>query len=186
MTDKEMTPEQIAKKAERRAARKAAAKERKAKVAALSAQALQADASGDPQAALEVYRELAEALKKAPANRSTKTPEERKAARQARREARKRGEYVRQGKPWTDEQRAKQAANWTPERRAAASERSKGRQATPEQIEKLKAAGQARRERQAAMEKRLKELEALVAGGEIPLPADEASAQEAPKRSKRH
>lgn len=178
----DQSPEALAKKAERKAARKAQRKERQAQVAELSAQAATAEAAGNPEEALAAYRSLAEAMKRAPGNRATLSPEEKKAKRTARREARKRGEYVRQGKPWSEEQRAKQAAQWTPEKRAEASQRSKGRVASPEQVEKLKAAAQARRDKQEAMQKRLAELEAIVAGGAAPQ-NDEA---QAPKRSKRN
>lgn len=111
-----------------------------------------------------LYEQLVGMLDKPRTPRSTMTPEEKREHRRERREARKRGEYVRVGKPWTEEQRAKQQAAWTPERREAQRAKAVGRTPSPETVERIRASAAARKERQAAMEARLAELEAIVAG----------------------
>jgi hypothetical protein len=74
----------------------------------------------------------------------------------------------RPGKPWTDEQRAKFSASMTPEKRQALSDKLKGRKMTDEQKAKMSATMQAnaakKAEAQAALEQRVKELEAQLAG----------------------
>ena len=118
----------------------------------------------DANALVELYKQLVPLLKEPRPRISDLSPAEKSAHRDELKAARAAGINLRTGKPWTDEQRAKQSAYWTPERRAEFSAKSKGRTVSPEAKANIQAAAVARKNRQAAMEARLKELEAIVAG----------------------
>ena len=114
-----------------------------------------------------LYEQLVPMLKEPRIRYKDMTAEERAAFRAEKRARRaynrEHGINSRTGKPWTEEQRAKQQARWTPEARAAASAKAKGRKQSPEAVAKVREAAAARKQRQAAMEARLKELEAMLA-----------------------
>ena len=123
----------------------------------------QINSTTDPAELVALYEQLIPMLNEPKVSYKNMNDTERAAFR-AERRARRAAGLTRSGKPMTEEQKAKLAARWTPERRAEASAKAKGRKASPETLERVRAAAALRKDKQAAMVKRLAELEALVAG----------------------
>jgi Spy/CpxP family protein refolding chaperone len=131
------------------------------------------EAGADPEQIIAAAQEVAQAiLEAAEAEAALKfqghtwTPEQRAAL-----SAKLKG---RPGKPWTDEQRAKLASVWTPEKRAELSAKLTGRHLTDEQKAKLsnslRANKQQREAAQTALQNRIAELEAMLAGTGVTAP----------------
>ena len=114
----------------------------------------QIEVETDAHALVALYEELVPLLLEPKPRLRDMSPAERSEYRALRRERRRAGLNLRTGEPLTEEEIAK---------RQALSAKLKGRTITDEQRQKLRDAAENRRQRQAAMEQRLKELEAIVA-----------------------
>lgn len=105
-----------------------------------------------------LYQQLVPMLKEPRKRAKDMSFEEKVAAREERKRLRAQGINLRTGLPWTPEERAKQAA---------LSEKLKGRVRSPETQDKIRKAAEKRHNDKIAMEKRLAELEAIVAGRNV-------------------
>jgi hypothetical protein len=112
----------------------------------------------DPVALVALYEQLVPMLREPSKRKADMTYAEKVADRERRKEARANGINLRTGLPWTAEERAKQAE---------LSAKLKGRTMTPEAKAKIAAANEKRHNQKLAMEQRLAELEAIVAGKNV-------------------
>ena len=143
----------------------------------------QIDATGDAHQQVALYAQLAGMLRW-PRKKRIDMTEAEKAANKARRaEFKAQGLNPRTGLPYTPEQLAKLEARRTPEARAAASERAKGRVLTDEAKANIAAAAAKRKNRIANLEAKLAAMIALLASKGInvdDLTTTNESAVEAP------
>lgn len=131
-------------------------------------------AETDPSALVALYEQLVPMLREPRKRRVDMTFTERQADNARRRAAREAGINLRTGLPWTAEELAKKAET---------AAKLKGRKMSPESKAKLAKANEARHNRQAAMEARLAELEAMVAGKPVNgSPAEEPQKQQGRRR----
>jgi hypothetical protein len=109
----------------------------------------------DPSALVALYEQLVPMLKEPRKRNADMTYAERVAYREERKALRAQGINLRTGQPWTEAEREKQRE---------LSAKLKGRVQSPETKAKILASAEKRHNAKLAMERRLAELEAIVAG----------------------